>query len=82
MPRFRRWWWALLLVPILLVGSFVLWAESAPSPMPEAEAAMEVPADTDGVLVTTRDWLCFRPITREPSTGLILYPGGRKDLPQ
>jgi len=75
--RIRRWWWALVLVPVLLAGGFVVWAESTPSPMPEAEAALAAPADTDGVLVTTRDWLIFRPLNQEPATGLIFYPGGR-----
>ena len=77
MGKIQRWWWALLLVPVLLVGGFVVWAESTPGPMPEAEAALRVPAGTDGVLVTTRDWLIFRPLNQQPLIGLILYPGGR-----
>lgn len=81
MRHLRRWWWALLLIPVLLVGGFVVWAKSTPRPMPEAEAALEAPADTDGVLVTTQDWLTFRPVSedQELSTALIFYPGGRID---
>lgn len=79
MRKLKRWWWVLLLVPLLAVGGFVAWAESTPAPMQEALAALEAPARTDGVLVTTDEWLTFRPTDMEPKTGLILYPGGRVD---
>jgi len=77
MNRRRRWWWLFLLIPVLLVAGFVVWAESTADPMPEARLALEAPARTDDVLVVTTRWLTFRPTDREPSTGLILYPGGR-----
>lgn len=73
----QRWWWLLLLIPVLLVGGFVIWAESTADPMPKAQRALETPAGADDVLVVTTDWLTFRPVDQEPSTGLILYPGGR-----
>ncbi len=73
----QRWWWLLLLIPVLLVGGFVIWAESTADPMLEAQRALETPAGADNVLVVTTDWLTFRPMDQEPSTGLILYPGGR-----
>jgi hypothetical protein len=79
MPRLRRWWFLLLLIPILCVGGFVLWAETTPTPMSEAATALEAPANTDDVSVTTQDWLAFHPVDREPSTGLIFYPGARVD---
>lgn len=47
--------------------------------MPEAQAALEAPARHDDVVVTTRDWLVFRPTAQEPNTGLIFYPGARVD---
>jgi hypothetical protein len=47
--------------------------------MPEALQALETSAQTDGVVVTTRDWLVFRPTDHEPTTGLVFYPGGRVD---
>ncbi len=77
MRYIKRWWWILLLIPLLAMGGFIIWAESTPAPMPEATAALETPAQTDGVVVTTRDWLVFRPMAKEPTSGLILYPGGR-----
>ena len=73
----KRWWWVLLIAPLLAGGGFVIWAESTPSPMPEAVAALETPARSDEVLVTTRRWIVFRPIDGDPTAGLILYPGGR-----
>jgi len=79
MSRIKRWWWMVLLVPILALGGFALWAESGGSPMPQAQAAQETSAETDGVIVATGDWITFRPTTEEPTSGLILYPGGRVD---
>jgi hypothetical protein len=76
MSRLRRWWWLLLLLPILAVAAFVIWAETGPAPMPEALAALQ----SDGtVQVEVEPWLILRPAGDEPTTGLILYPGGRVD---
>ena len=75
--RRLRWaWLLLLLVPLLLIGGFVAWAETAPPPMPEAVAAL---ASDEGVEVATSRWLVFRPQDSQPRTGLVLYPGGRVD---
>lgn len=79
MSRIRRWWWVLLLIPLVAVGGFAAWAQSTPSPMPEAVAALETASRTDGVVVAKRDWLIFRPAAQQPTTALILYPGGRVD---
>ena len=72
----KRWWWLLPLVLFLAVAAFVIWANTGPSPMPEALAALE--SDSQ-VQVQTEPWLVFRPAGQEPATGLILYPGGRLD---
>jgi pimeloyl-ACP methyl ester carboxylesterase len=77
--RLRKWWWVLLLIlaiPLLAAGGFVVWAEMTPSPMPEALAALQSDSQVE---VTTDRWLIFRPVNQQPSTGLILYPGGRVD---
>jgi pimeloyl-ACP methyl ester carboxylesterase len=79
MRKLKRWCWLLLLIPVLAAGGFVAWAESTPAPMPEARAALEAAARTDDVLVLTNDRLTFRPTDQTPTTGLILYPGGRVD---
>lgn len=65
----------LLLVLVAGLG-FVLWASAAAQPMPEALAALESDAQ---VRATTGDWLVFAPAGGQPTTGLVLYPGGRVD---
>jgi hypothetical protein len=79
MIRLKKWWWLLLLLlllPLLAVAGFVIWAGTGPEPMPEALAALE---SDDAVQVETEPWFAFGPAGGEPSTGLILYPGGRVD---
>ena len=44
--------------------------------MPEALAALQ--SDSQ-VKVTTDPWLVFQPTQSTPTTGLIIYPGGRVD---
>jgi pimeloyl-ACP methyl ester carboxylesterase len=73
---FRRWWWILLLFPVLLVGGFVIWAETPLGPMPEALAALESDAK---VQVEQGDWYVFQPVGQTPDTGWVIYPGGRVD---
>jgi len=76
MRKRMKWLWLLLLLPVLALGGFVLWAETTPSPMPEALAALESSSE---IQVTMDRWLVFSPTNQEPGTGLILYPGGRVD---
>jgi MFS family permease len=78
-PKQRRLLRALnwtLNVLILLVIVFVAWGSTPPKPMPEALAALQSDAQ---VTVTTGQWLTFQPVGTHPTTGLILYPGGRVD---
>lgn len=72
----RRWWWILLLIPVLLALGFVAWALTGPQAMPEAQVAL---ASDSLVEVDAEKWLVFRPVDQQPTTGLILYPGGRVD---
>jgi acetyl esterase/lipase len=44
--------------------------------MPEALAALQTDPQ---VTVTTDPWLVFQPTDQTPTTGLIIYPGGRVD---
>jgi hypothetical protein len=77
--RWFTWKRLLLAAVILLVLSmvgFVVWAETVPPPMDEAQAALQ--SDTQ-VNISTDQWLVFRPADTEPTTGLIFYPGGRVD---
>jgi pimeloyl-ACP methyl ester carboxylesterase len=76
LSRVKKWLWLLLLLPVVALGGFVVWAESTPAPMPEALSALQ-PDST--VQVTTDRWLVFTPVGEQVQAGLILYPGGRVD---
>jgi hypothetical protein len=65
----------LLVVMVVLVG-FVVWAETPPEPMPQAYAALK--SDSD-VTVTMNQWLVFTPVNSSSNVGFIIYPGGRVD---
>ena len=71
--------WILVGIVVILVmaaGGFVVWASGASQPMPEALAALQSDAQ---VKVETGQWIVFRPVMAEPTTGLIFYPGGKVD---
>lgn len=76
MKRLRIVLIGLLVVLLLAVGGFVVWAETPLGPMPEAVAALESNAE---VMVQTDPWLLFAPAVKTPTVGLIFYPGGRVD---
>lgn len=70
---------ALLLVLVLLLlalAAFTLWANTPLGPMPEAVTALQSDAM---VQVSTDRWLVFQPTAAPAQTGLIFYPGGRVD---
>jgi pimeloyl-ACP methyl ester carboxylesterase len=76
MQILRRWWWLLPLLLIAALAGFVVWAETAAAPMPEALAALQT---DEQVQVETESWLTFTPTGRKPEVGLVLYPGARVD---
>ena len=66
----------LVLVIVSAIVGFVVWGETPAQPMPEALAALQ----SDGLVNVTSDrWLTFSPAESQPTTGLIIYPGGRVD---
>jgi pimeloyl-ACP methyl ester carboxylesterase len=67
---------AFVVVLLLAVAAFVVWASTPLGPMPEALAALE---SDSAVQVTTEPWYTFQPTGDSRSTGLIFYPGGRVD---
>ena len=75
MRTLRRWWWLPLVLGLLLKSSF-FWASTPATPMPEALAALQF---TEQVIVGMEPWLVFRPLTDNPTVGLVLYLGGRID---
>jgi predicted esterase len=77
--RLSAWTRILLAVLGLLavfVTGFVAWGSTPAQPMPEALDALQ---STPKVTVTTGKWLTFQPAEVKPSTGYIIYPGGRVD---
>lgn len=66
-----------LLVAIFLVFGFVVWANDALQPMPEAIAALQ--SDSQVQVTESNGWYVFTPTAAQPTTGLIFYPGGKVD---
>jgi hypothetical protein len=65
----------ILLVVVGLLG-FIVWAETPLGPMPEALEALK----SDSLVnVSAGGWLVFRPISASGDIGFIVYPGGRVD---
>jgi pimeloyl-ACP methyl ester carboxylesterase len=78
--KIKRWLARLgiliLIILVVAVGGFVVWAST---PLGPDEAALTALQSGDGIQVEDTPWLSFRPSGAEPATGLILYPGGRVD---
>jgi hypothetical protein len=66
-----------LLAITIVLGGFVVWAETPPAPMVEAYEALE---SDSTVIVSTKDWIIFQPVIQNKSVGFIIYPGGRVDF--
>jgi dienelactone hydrolase len=62
-----------VVVILLGVGGFLLWASDPHPPMPEALASLESDQDVQVVL---EPWITFTPIEERPNQGFIFYPGG------
>jgi len=65
-----------VLIVIIVVTGFVVWAETPPTPMQEALNALQ--SDTK-VTVISGQWLVFEPRATNYTVGFIFYPGGRVD---
>ena len=72
----KRWWLVVLGILLVAIIGFVAWGSIIPAPMQEAIAAMQ---SDEQVTVTTKPWLVFQPNQQIPTTGFIIYPGGRVD---
>ena len=68
--------WTLILVPILAVTGFSIWAYTPLGPMPEAIEALK---SSSTVAIEQNSWIVFSPLEEQSTTGLIIYPGGRVD---
>jgi pimeloyl-ACP methyl ester carboxylesterase len=67
---------AIGLILLVSLAGFVVWGETPAGPLPEALAALK---SDQAVNVASEQWLVFRPVASQPTTGLIFYPGGRVD---
>ncbi len=72
----KKWLWLIPGILIALILGFVVWAQTPSGPMPEAETAIESDASVE---VVQDGWITFTPTGVTPTTGLIIYPGGRVD---
>lgn len=76
MKRWQKWLLGIVIVFVVATGAFVVWGETPLGPAPEAQQAL---VSDNQVQVTSNRWLVFAPAGSQPTTGLILYPGGRVD---
>lgn len=66
----------LLALVLLAAIGFTVWAYTPLGPEPEALAAMQ---SGNGINVVESPYLTFTPAGTLPTTGIIIYPGGRVD---
>jgi hypothetical protein len=77
MPWLKKHWWVVVIgIVLVAVIGFLAWGLIIPKPMSETLVAMQ--SDSQ-VIVTSNHWLIFQPADQIPTTGLIIYPGGRVD---
>jgi len=77
MMRVRKFILPGFLILILLgIAGFTIWANTTNEPMAEAQSAM---LSDSRVIVEQDPWLVFRPAESTPAIGFIYYPGGRVD---
>ncbi|MGI9344010.1 MAG: alpha/beta hydrolase [Gammaproteobacteria bacterium] len=68
----------IVIVPLAAFGFLVYSTEARRAdPMDEALAAL---VSDDTIAVEIDDWIVMRPVTAEPTAGLILYPGANCDV--
>ncbi|MGB5846204.1 MAG: alpha/beta hydrolase [Anaerolineales bacterium] len=68
--------WLVILVTLIALLGFSVWAYTPLGPMDEAISAMR---STSQINVEENPWLIFHPVDKPISTGLVIYPGGRVD---
>lgn len=69
--------WTIIVLVVVITG-FVLWALQAQGPSAIASAAAE---SGNGVIVELNNgWMVFRPENKQPVAGLAFYPGGKVEF--
>lgn len=74
--KFRYILLGLIVVLLLSIIGFVIWASNSLGPGEQASAALDSDAH---VIVSGDDMIVFSPVDAQPMTGFIFYPGGRVD---
>ncbi|MBS3781970.1 MAG: alpha/beta hydrolase [Candidatus Thermoplasmatota archaeon] len=74
--RWRQVGFVILVVMIVILSSFLVWALTPRGPMEEALEALE---SDDKVEVSSGDRYIFRPVDQKAEVGFIIYPGARVD---
>jgi len=67
---------SVLVVLVVAISGFLIWAETPSGPMAEANAALQ---SNDKVQVLIDRWFIFKPKALQKSIGFIIYPGGHVD---
>ena len=65
-----------LVILLVMAAGFAAWAYTPLGPLPQATDALRSDAQVE---VVTSPWLTFTPAGAQPTTGFIIYPGGRVD---
>jgi hypothetical protein len=76
MRLLRRIFLGVLVIILIAILGFVIWAETPFKAAPEAMFALE---SDQNVTVTANDYVTFKPANAEPTTAFVFYPGGRVD---
>jgi len=66
----------LLVVAMIGMLGFVIWAQTPLKAAPEALAALK---SDSKIMVTLGDYVTFKPANFEPTTAFVFYPGGHVD---
>lgn len=77
MKYLKRFLLTIFAIVLLLSAGFVIWALNAAPPGQAALAALV--SDQQVTVTQTAEYIAFQPSARQPSIGLIFYPGGRVD---
>lgn len=76
MKIFKRVLLGLLIVIIVGMLGFVIWAKTPLRAAPEALSALE---SDSNITVTMGSYITFKPANMEPTTAFVFYPGGHVD---
>jgi hypothetical protein len=74
-PTWKRSLGVILVSLLIVVTSFVIWANTTNPLMPQAEAALQ--SSTTVTVTQTAGYIRFVPTNTAVTAGIILYPGGR-----